>query len=458
MEIKVTKLIEVMAMMKPVLPKKPTVKSVACLSLGNGKAVATDLETMAIANLPEAQEPMLLPYSSIAEMLKYVPGSETLKIELKGKMVYLAWKDGNASYPTEDFMDFPIMPEMTARAEGQIDGDTLIAAMLAALPYTAADNTRPVLSGVTLVLGNPIEVAAGDGFRMSHHVLGLSFPLEEKIIVPAHGVAILEHIFVKTPRTPPATAESLIKVVTAKRQLRMALIGDNKLRLDFGTNASVVINLILGKPPEWLALIPKGEPLLQSQIFAPQLEAAAKRVRYIAKDGSGIIRLEFANGKLNVSARGDDQEIRATVDTLHTQGEPGRTALDQKYLLGYLSGKQGIVVFSKYTDAGPVVFEYQKSPRVLIMPMSVQWGDEKPPVEKVEPPAEANDETSDAEPDEESESSMEEQADEREPSLDAQPEAVEAAQATGEPEPEPKEKVAVANQPREKKRRKKKTT
>ena len=262
-----------------------------------------------------------------------------------------------------------------------------------------------MLSGVTLVLGTPIEVAAGDGFRMSHQVLGLSFPLEEKVIVPAQGVAILDHVFAKTPRTPPITAESLIKVVTAKRQLRMSLIGDNKLRLDFGTTASVVINLIVGKPPEWLALIPKGEPILQSQIFAPQLEAAAKQVRDIAKDGSGAIRLEFTDGKLKVSAKGSDQEISSTIDTLLTNGEPGRTALNQKYLLDFLSGKQGIVVFSKYTDVGPVVFEYQKSPRVLIMPMSVQWGDETPPAERTEPPTDAEDTTSDAEANEESESS-----------------------------------------------------
>ena len=408
MEIKVTKLKEVMDLMKPVFPKKLTVKSVACLSLGEGKAVATDLETMVIANLPEAIGPMLLPYSAIAEMLKYVPGNEILKIEQRGKTVYLVWKDGKASYPTEDYRDFPVLPEMVARAEGLIDGDVLISAMLAALPYVATDATRPVLSGITLVLGTPIEVAAGDGFRMSHQVLGLSFPLEEKVIVPSHGVAILDHVFKKTPRTPPSTSDSMIKVVTAKRQLRVSLIGDNKLRLDFGTTASVVINLITGKPPEWLALIPKGEPVLQSQIFAPQLEAAAKRVRDIAKDGSGAIRLEFAAGKLKVSAKGSDQEISSVIDTLYTHREPGRTALNQKYLLDFLNGKQGIVVFSKYTDIGPVVLEYQKSPRVLIMPMSVQWGDETPFQEKAEPQAQANGETSDADPDEEPESSQEE--------------------------------------------------
>jgi DNA polymerase III sliding clamp (beta) subunit (PCNA family) len=414
LEIKVIKLKEVMDLMKPVVPKKPTMKSIACLSLGNGKAMATDLETMTMANLPEAQEPMLLPYAAIAEMLKYVSGNDTIKIELKNKMVYLAWKDGNASYPTEDFMDFPIMPEMAARAEGLVDGDVLIAAMLSALPYTAADTTRPVLSGVTLVLGTPIEVAAGDGFRMSHQVLGLSFPLDEKIIIPSHAVSILDYVFKKTPRTPPSTVESMIKVVTARRQLRMSLIGDNKLRLDFGTAASLIINLILGKPPEWLALIPKGQPVLQSQIFAPQLEAAAKRVRDIAKDGAGAIRMEFADSKLKVSARGSDQDISSTIDTLNTQGEATRTALNQKYLLGYLSGKQGIITFSKFTDVGPVVFEYQKSPRVLIMPMSVAWGDETPSTEKEETQAETTDETSETETDEESESSAEEDIAEQE--------------------------------------------
>jgi DNA polymerase III sliding clamp (beta) subunit (PCNA family) len=298
---------------------------------------------------------------------------------------------------------------MAARADGLVDGDALITAMLAALPYAATDTTRPVLSGITLVLGTPIEVAAGDGFRMSHQVLGLSFPLEEKVIVSAHGVSIMDHVFKKTPRTSPSTAESMIKVVTAKRQIRMSLIGDNKLRLDFGTAASVVINLILGKPPEWLALIPKGEPILQSQIFAPQLEAAVKRVRDIAKDGAGAIRMEFADGKLKVSAKGSDQEISSTIDTLFTQGEATRTALNQKYLLDYLNGKQGILIFYKYTNVGPVVFEYQKSPRVLIMPMSVAWGDETPPAEKEEAAIEASNTETD-----ESESSAEEDTPEQE--------------------------------------------
>ena len=401
MNIRVSKLLELMALLKPVVPKKPTLKVVAYIRLGEGKAVATDLETMVTANLPEAEEPMLLPFASIAEMLKYMHDNDTLQIEATGKKVYLVWDNGNASYPTEAVQDFPVLPEMPTRAEGMIDGDTLIPAMLAALPYVSTEDARPVLSGVTLVLGNPIEIAAGDGYRMSHQTLGFSFPLEEKIIVPAHGVGILGHVFAKTPRTPPTDAPSLIPIITAKRQLHMALIGNNKLQVDFGQTATVVINLIDGSPPDWLQLVPKGEPILQSHVFAPQLEAAVKRIRDIAKDGSGIVRMVFADGKLTVSAKADDQEITATMDTLQTQGEPGRTALDHRYLLDYLSGKQGIVIFSQYDKTGPLVFQYQNSPKVLIMPMLVQWGDETPPTaEETGPEPEAIDESPEVEPEE----------------------------------------------------------
>ena len=409
MEIRVSKLNDLMVLFKPVVPRKTTLPVTTYIRLGEGKAVATDLETMLIADLPEAEEPMLLPFASIAEMLKYVPGNDTLKIEVKDKVVSLSWTGGNASYPTEAVQDFPILPEMQAYAKGIIDGDALIPAMLDALPYAATEESRPALCGVALVLGNPIEVAAADGFRLSHQVLGLNFPVEEKIIVPARSVTILGHVFAKTPRTPPTDAPSLIPIITAKRHLHMALVGENKLQVEFGQTATVVINLIDGSFPDFYSLIPKGEPILQSELFAPQLEAAVKRVRDVAKEGKGIIRMVFADGKLTVSAKGDDREISATMDTLKTQGEPGRTAMDYHYLLDYLSGKQGIIVFSQYDKTGPMVFEYQKSPRVLIMPMFVQ--DEAPKTsEEAEPDPEMPEEGIEA-----AEASLEEQAGEEEP-------------------------------------------
>ena len=169
-------------------------------------------------------------------------------------------------------------------------------------------------------------------------------------------------------------------------------------------------------------------------------EAAVKRVRDIARDGSGIVRMVFADGKLTVSAVGEEQEIRATLDVISTQGEPGRTALNYTYLLRYLAGKQGIIALSQYDATGPLVFEYQNSPRVLIMPMSVQWGDE--PVAAQEPEPET----------------IEENPEEEEPEASLEEESAQAEQETSEVIPEPEETVAVADKPAGKKRRRKTTT
>ncbi|MBN1190428.1 MAG: hypothetical protein JXA46_11795 [Dehalococcoidales bacterium] len=411
MDVRVSKLKEVMDLVKPVVPKKPTLKVVSHLCLNNGKVIATDMETMVIVNMAEAKEPMLLPYNSVAEMLKYIPGYESLHIEQKGTTILLTWLEGSASYPTEEFANYPQLPEMVTRGEALLDGDTLTTAISDAFPYVAQEDNRPTLNGITLVLGTPVEVAAGDGFRMSHKAMGLSFPLEEKIIIPAHSAAIIEHVFRRTPRTPPSSADTLVQAITSKRMLRLSLVGDRKLRLDFGTSASLFVNLIEGNPPDWLKLVPKGDPLMQCQLFAPQFEAAVKRIRDIAKEGSGIVRMEFSEGRLKMSAKGADQEISTTIDTLLSQGEPARTALDQKYLIEYISGKQGIVTFSKYTDTGPIVFEYQKSPKVLIMPMAAKWDDEETAAET---PADSEAEQTEPvnESEEESDSSTEEETEE----------------------------------------------
>jgi DNA polymerase III sliding clamp (beta) subunit (PCNA family) len=200
LRIEVNKLKELMDLLKLMVPKKTALPSAKYIKVGEGKAVATDLETMVIVDLTEAQEPMLLPYFSVAEMLKYLPGNEELTIELKDKKLTLSCSGNVATYPTEAVQDFPVLPEMPARAEGDFDGDTLIAAMTAAVPYAATESNRQVLNGITIVLGKPIEVAAGDGYRMSHQTLGLlSFPLEEKAILPRESILILGHVFAKTP-------------------------------------------------------------------------------------------------------------------------------------------------------------------------------------------------------------------------------------------------------------------
>ncbi len=384
MDIQVGKLRNLLDLFKPVVPKKPTLPVLKFVYIGDGRAIATDLSVMVIASLPEMKndKPVLLPFTSVLEMLKYVPGTDMLQITTEGKKVKLAYTGGSASYATEDSLEFPIpSSDVEVKAEGMLDGDTMVPAMLAALPYVSTEENRPALTGVALTLGSPIEVAAADSFRLSHQVLGFSFPKEEKVIIPADAVKVLGHVFAKTAREP-SSSDTLIEAITAKRRLYFSII-DGKLKVDFGQDYSVVIKLIESTFPEILGIIPKGEPIMQSQVFAPQFEAALRRVKDVAKSGSGMVRLDFAtDGALTLSAQGADNDISGTLNTLSTKGEPHSVGIDIKYLLEYFSKKEGIVIISRHDNSGPVSLQYQKTPKVLIMPMKLGEVQKSPETEE----------------------------------------------------------------------------
>ena len=71
MQIQTKKLIDLLTLLKPVILKKGVVDCVKYVWLGEGKAVVTDLETMVITVVPEAQEPICLPYADLADTLKH---------------------------------------------------------------------------------------------------------------------------------------------------------------------------------------------------------------------------------------------------------------------------------------------------------------------------------------------------------------------------------------------------
>jgi len=387
MEIRVEHLRNALGIVKPAVPRKPTLDILKNVLIKDGQMMATDLESMVIIDMPEADENFLLPYEEVLKMLKYVPGYEKLQMHTKRGKLTLSWSEGEATYPTQDLEEFPAIPDFEVKDEADIDGDTFIPALSSALPYVATGSDRPVLNGVTVQFGGPIEVSAGDGFRMAHIVLPIKFPAEYTTILPAAAVTTLVHVMAKTPRTPPH-GDNLTEIVLAKRQLRVALDGKRGLRVGFGSGFSVIVKLVEGNPPAWLKLIPKDEPILKTQLFARELETAVRRVSDVASQNSGIVRFQFQDGTATVSAKADGREVSAKISVLDIQGAPNRIALNVGYLTEYLSDKDGIVTLSWTGGKAPASFQHPKSPKVLIMPMEAEW-DEPPPSAQAEPEAAA---------------------------------------------------------------------
>ena len=372
MDIQVARFREVLGLLKPVVPRKTSLPILTNVLLKDGQAMATDLETMVIVSMPEVDNPCLIPYADVVKMLQYTQGGEYLHIETIDGKVSLKWSEGSSTFKSEDVEDFVPVPEFVPVAEAALNSDALIPALQSVLPYVATETNRPVLNAVTLVLGNPIEVAAGDGFRMAYQVLPLSFPHESTVIVPSSSIRALYELWEKTPRTLPS-GDSLIPMIMAKKQVTIGIDGQAGLRFVFGDAATAVVKLIQGSPPAWLKLIPKDEPTLETHVIGSQLELAVRRAMNFAKDSSSIIRMVFNDDTATISAKKDDQEVESSIKTFSTKGTPSRVGLNANYLLDYLKGKDGVVTITLIREGAPVMFQHQKNPRVLIMPMHVQW-------------------------------------------------------------------------------------
>jgi len=372
MQVKVEKLREAMQLLEPVIPKKTALPILHNALLKDGKVIAGDLETFVFIDLPEADMECLIPHSSVLELLKYVPGNETLTIESNGELTF-SWESGKSSYPRTKPDEYPPEPELAVKAEGTLDGNALIKALVAAVNYCSNETSRPVLSGVAIFPGENLDIAAGDGFRMAYQTITDTFPIEKPLIIPSRAVEVLNSLWQHTK--PEVTlGNDLIKLVTNKRQVDVALVeaksGAEILRFCF-SGVMALIKLIEGNPPNFKQLIPQDVPATV-KFFPGDLERAVKRLRAIAKDGDGTIRLVWTNDTMTVSAKG--KEMGEAEGMLPVQADnPDRIAINIRYLLEYLKGKEGMITMGLTGKTAPVVLRHRASPLVLVMPMNVQW-------------------------------------------------------------------------------------
>ena len=368
MQIRVDRLREALRLVQPAIPRKSVLPVLKNILLRDGQAIANDLEVMVILELPEVEGEYLIPHHSALELLKYVPGNELLSIEQSKKKIEFSWEGGKASYDAVDPKEYPPLPEVKERARGVVDGDRLVKALMSAVDYCSTDNTRPVLSGISLSFGETIEVAAGDGFRMAYQILPISFPVVDKMNIPAHSVRVLGELWNKIPPAVPLE-DSLISQVIAERQLELAW--GNGLMACFG-RVTLFIKLIEGSAPDFSQLIPQ-EPPLKVRVFAPEFERAVRRCAEVARDSKEIVRLSWTETALTVSAKSDEKGSVEAQVPVQTEGGTGKVAVNVSYLLDYLKGKDRLLSIGVTSAQAPILFRHGTSPLVVMMPMFIQW-------------------------------------------------------------------------------------
>jgi len=371
--------------------------------LQDGQAIATDLDTAISVYLPEVVGQYLVPCKPVSKMLRYVHGDEMLTLEMRGGSLHMAWKGGAANYQIEKAQDYPVIPQVVPMARFSVLSDALIPAMLELLDYAAEEVERPVLNGVSLFLGSPLEIAAGDGYRMAYKTLPISMNPSggiNTIIIPSRAVLQLAHIWEKEPKAANPLDDSLIGQIANKGAVGLD-VSNSMLKATYG-RVSLITRTVDGTPPNFKQLIPAEMPNAV-QIYAPDLDRAVNRLYDAAVHTKGIVRLSWTNGTMTLTVNDDSTvTVESTIPVQTLNGE-GHIALNIKYLREYIRDRSGLVVMATKDVSSPAVFRQGNSPVVVIMPMFVQWPDQAsaqqpaPPEAAAAPASEDKDEITEQE-------------------------------------------------------------
>jgi len=390
LKIKVVDFREKMALMAGIVSKNPTLPITKNIWVGKGKLICNNLEMMLTVDLPmsDDQEPCLIPYAEVMDLLKYTPGNEVMILTQIKNTVKVSWGTGSSTFGTDNPVDFPFLEKQEPVSAAQLNGNLFIDALQAAAKYAADESDqRSGLKGSIVYLGDTIQVAGADGFRLSYQSLNLKYPEKGRVTIPIETVKTLAKLWQKAPGSPNKK-ENFVKTVLSPKQLELALL-PSLTRISW-TGIEVIFKQNESAPPDFLALMATFKESIKVKFYSIDLLAALRRMSRVAKDSSSIVKIIWDNDYLSVYAGGEKNETSSRIDV--DGSGPGRIGLNINYLIEYLADKEGLVEMGWNSKSEPVSFHFNNHPYQVIMPMNVQaWPDDP-----VKPPEETKTETTQA--------------------------------------------------------------
>jgi len=330
---------------------------------------ATNLEIAIscwIGAMVEEEGAITLPARLLNEFVNSLP-NERIDLELNNKTMELKCARFQARISGVDADDFPPIPKIGDGATYKVEPEVLRQAINQVVFATASEDTRPVLTGVSMEFdADTLTLAAADGFRLAVHRTPLSTPAAERveIIVPGRSLSELNRL-----------------LADQKDQVEIA-VSQNKSQVLFRLkDVEMVSQLIQGTFPNYRQLIPQSYAT-RAILSTTDFLRATKTAAIFARDGSGIVRLQMSPGegegpgKMSVSGR--SEQIGENVGELDAQvsGEAAKIAFNGKYLMDVLGViYEAQVTLDTTTPSSPGVIQPVGSDNYIhiIMPMFVQW-------------------------------------------------------------------------------------
>lgn len=337
---------------------------------GRIKLAATNLDIALscwIGGQIESEGAITVPARLLQDFVNSLPAEKIdLSLAPRARQLKLVCARNEATIGGMDADDFPPIPAVEGDTF-ELDAKILREAIAQVVFSAATDDSRPVLTGVDLVVeGDKLTLAAADGFRLAVRTIKLKKKVSEKqeVIVPAKALSELNRLLQDQEEPVQMTFNA------------------NKTQVLFRLkDVELVAQLIQGTFPDYSRLIPKewgSRAVVEVRDFLQETKIAS----IFARDGSGIVRITFqageggSPGEMTVSARAEEIGDNQGQLDAQVEGEPSKIAFNGRYLQDVLQVLDGGRVALETTGPSQpgVIRPLDNDDYVhVVMPMFVQW-------------------------------------------------------------------------------------
>lgn len=301
----------------------------------------------------EEEGKAIVPAKLFSEVMRRLPDAMA-EVQIESKSVNISCGRVQMSLQTIDYEEFPEMrfygDTFTVKMDRVECRDMILQSVFA----TAQDDSKPILTGVLLELGDCITAVATDAYQFAMRKVALEAPTPEKnTVIPAKSLLEIARMMDETDRDAELTfTRTHVKVDTGHTCLTARLLDGDY----------IAYRQILPKEYKTRALINRDE-----------LMKAIDRAQLMAREGNNNIVMKFGSSKLTINANSFVGKICEEIDA-QIIGDDIEIAFNPKYCMNVLKNiPDETVYFDMLTGISPCVVRPVQGDRYyyLIVPVRI---------------------------------------------------------------------------------------
>lgn len=301
----------------------------------------------------EEEGKAIVPAKLFAEVMRRLPDA-LAEVTIAGKGVDIACGRVQMSIQTIDYEEFPEMRFTGDTFTVKMDREECRDLILQTVFATAQDDSKPILTGVLLELGDCITAVATDAYQFAMRKVPLEAPTPEKsTVIPAKSLLEIARMMDETDQDAELTFTR------------------THVKVDIG-HTCLTARLLDGDYIAYRQILPK-EYKTRALVNREELIRAIDRAQLMAREGNNSIVMRFASDKLTILANSFVGKVHEEID-VQTIGDDIEIAFNPKYCMNVLKNiADETVYFDMLTGISPCVVRPVQGDRYyyLIVPVRI---------------------------------------------------------------------------------------